>query len=43
MNYFFSIRGLKDINGVVYYDYSRDDYNDIDDTQLSDGAIGRTP
>ena len=43
MSYTFSMRGLRDRTGELHFDYSRDVYNDIDDTMLGDGQIGPTP
>ena len=43
MSYTFSMRGLRDHAGDLHFDYSRDVYNDIDDTMLGDGQIGPTP
>ena len=39
MSYLFQFPGLLDDNGVAHYDYSRNLYNDIDETNLDDGFL----
>ena len=39
MSYHFMITGMRDDLGIPHFDYSRDVYNNVDDTFLSDGTI----